>query len=330
MDRKQMCVANVQYKKPGGERQMKNLIRYLTFRESRSEKAHFVPGVDRWDDHGMGRTIKDIAAHCEAYQSQHVLLFSLVVNPNPDLVAMMPVEQREQFVRELTERTVEGFFDARGIENGVEWSAVMHHRLTDDPQSSGMHNPHMHVMLPGTYYEPDEGIRKPLYFSRNRQVNHIEMLHTICQQHSAELLDRYVGPDWEQRYDALEAARQRQLVVTSEHPHGSLPEIGAVWNGARRTDEQTSAAGVYGYFQDDLDNPDARVLRFRALIAGLPHDEAEILSSHFADLMKQDIRLWDEEVQRIKSLNRSERTAIVSQLLFPDREPPEIAFDLEL
>ncbi len=330
MDRRQMCVANVQYKKPGGERQMKNLIRYLTFRESRSEKAYSVPGVDRWDDHGMGRTIKDIAAHCEAYQSQHVLLFSLVVNPNPDLVAMMPVEQREQFVRELTERTVEGFFDARSIENGVEWSAVMHHRLTDDPQSPGMHNPHMHVMLPGTYYEPDEGIRKPLYFSKNRQVNHIEMLHDICQQHSAELLDRYVGPDWEQRYDALEADRQRQLEVISEQPHGSLPEIGAVWNGVRRTDEKTSAIGVYGYFQDDLDNPDARVLRFRALIAGLPHDEADILSSHFADLMKQDVNTWHEEVQRIKSLNRSERAAFVSQIPFRDREPPAIAFDLEL
>lgn len=330
MDRRQVCVANVQYKKPGGERQMKNLIRYLTFRESRSEKAYFVPGVDRWDDHGMGRTIKDIAAHCEAYQSQHVLLFSLVVNPNPDLIAMMPAEQREQFVRELTERTVEGFFDARGIDNGVEWSAVMHHRLTDDRQSPGMHNPHMHVMLPGTHYDPDEGIRKPLYFSKNRQVNHIEMLHDICQQHSVELLDRYAGPDWEQRYDALEAVRTQQRDVTAQAPHGSLPEIGVVWSGMRRTDEQTSAVGVYGYFQDDLDNPDARVLRFRALIAGLPHDEAEILSSHFADLMKQDIRLWDEEVQRIKTLNRSERAGFVSQRSFPDREPPEIAFDLEL
>jgi len=327
MDRRQMCVANVQYKKPGGERQMKKLIQYLTFRESRDEKAHFVPGVERWVNHGMGRTVKEIAEHCEAYQSQHVLLFSLVVNPNPDLVAMMPPDQRESFVRNLTELTVEDFFEARGIDNGVEWSAVMHHRLTDDPQSPGLHNPHMHVMLPGTYYDLDEGIRKPLYFSKNRQVNHIEMLHEICQQHAADLLDHCIGLDWEQRYDALEAARQRQLTVTSESPHGSLPEMGAIWSGARRTDEKTSAVGVYGYFQDDLDHPDARMLRFRALLAGLPHDEAELIASHFADLMKQDIRLWDEEVQRIKSLNRSEYAAFVSQLPFPDHEPPEIAFD---
>jgi hypothetical protein len=330
MDRRQVCVANVQYKKPGGERQMKNLIRYLTFRESRDETAHFVRGVERWVDHGMGRTVNEIANHCEAYQSQHVLLFSLVINPNPDLVAMVALEERERFVRELTEHTVEDFFDARGIENGVEWSAVMHHRLTNDPQSPGLHNPHMHVMLPGTYYDPDEGIRKPLYFSKNRQVNHIEMLHEICQQHSADLLDHYIGPDWEQRYDALEAARERQTDVTREQPHGSLPEIGAVWSGVRRNDEQTSAVGVYGYFHDDLDKPDARVLRFRALIAGLPHDEAEIIASHFADLMKRDVNTWHEEVQRIKSLNRSERAAFVSQIPFPDHEPPEIALDLAL
>ncbi len=40
MDRKQMCVANVQYKKPSadGTKQAKSLLKYLTYRESREEK----------------------------------------------------------------------------------------------------------------------------------------------------------------------------------------------------------------------------------------------------------------------------------------------------
>ena len=329
MDRRQICVANVQYKKPGGERQMKNLIRYLTFRESRDKKAHFTPGVERWVDQGMGRTVNEIAQRCEAYKSQHVLLFSLVVNPNPGLVAMLAPDKRESFVRELTQRTVEGFFDERGIENGVEWSAVMHHRLTDDPQSPGLHNPHMHVMLPGTYYDTDEGIRKPLYFSKNRQVNHIEMLHTTYQQHAADLLDRYIGPEWEQRYDALEAVREHQREITAESPHGDLPELGVVWCGTRQTNEQSTAVGIYGFFHDNLDAPNGAMLRFRALIAGLLHDEAETLSSHFADLIRQDVNMWNEEVQRIKSLTHSERSSFISLLARTNPESPELAFDLE-
>ena len=49
MDRKQMCVANVQYKKPSadGAKQAKSLLKYLTYRESREEKAKYVAGCER-------------------------------------------------------------------------------------------------------------------------------------------------------------------------------------------------------------------------------------------------------------------------------------------
>ena len=49
MDRKQMCVANVQYKKPSadGTKQAKSLLKYLTYRESREEKAKYVAGCER-------------------------------------------------------------------------------------------------------------------------------------------------------------------------------------------------------------------------------------------------------------------------------------------
>lgn len=155
MDRRQMCVANVQYKKPNANetKRAKGLLRYLTYRESRDEAARRTAGRVRWEDHGMGGSVAEIAARCEALRSQHVLLFSLVYNVNPDLMAMVPPEQREQFVRELTVRTTETYFDVRGIDGGLEYSFVMHHRQTDDPQSPGRHNPHTHVVLPGTYYD---------------------------------------------------------------------------------------------------------------------------------------------------------------------------------
>ena len=116
-----MCVANVQYKKPTADeaKRAKGLLRYLTYRESRDEGARYAAGRERWEDHGMGGSVAEIAARSEALQSQHVLLFSLVYNVNPDLMAMVAPEQREQFVRELTVSTTETFFEQRGIDGGT-------------------------------------------------------------------------------------------------------------------------------------------------------------------------------------------------------------------
>jgi len=289
MDRKQMCVSNVKYKKPtqNEAKRMKNLLGYLTYRESATEKARYAGGRERWMDRGMGGSVAEIADRCDAYQSEHVLLFSLVINPNVDLIRMVPPEKREQFVRQLTERTMNGFFDARGIDTGVEWSSVLHHRQTDGTEAPGQHNPHTHVILPGTYYDADEGQRKPLYFSRNKVVNHIDMLHEVTQEQMADLMDRYAGRDWEQRYDALAAVReQQQAVVYDEEAHGQWDNE-PVWAGVRRTDDDVSAAGVYGFLKD---REGKKRLQFRPVQPDLDHEEAERLAEQLKDLLKEEAR----------------------------------------
>jgi hypothetical protein len=287
MDRKQMCVSNVKYKKPtqNEAKRMKNLLGYLTYRESATEKARHAGGRERWINRGMGGSVAEIADRCDAYQSEHVLLFSLVINPNTDLIRMVPPEKRERFVRQLTEHTMNGFFDRRGIDTGVEWSAVLHHRQTDGDEAPGQHNPHMHVVLPGTYYDADEGQRKPLYFSRNKAVNHIDMLHEVTQEQMADLLGRYAGPDWEQRYDALDVMRQSQIDrATNGDPHG-MWNSDPVWAGVRRTDDDVSAAGVYGFFKD---REGKKRLQFRPVQPDLNHEEAELIAEQLKDLLKEE------------------------------------------
>lgn len=287
MDRKQLCVSNVKYKKPTANesKRMGNLLKYLTYRESRDEKARQAGGRERWLDQGMGASVSEIAERCEAYQSEHVLMFSLVINPNVDLIRMVPSDEREAFVKQLTERTMNNFFDARGIDTGVEWSAVLHHRQTDGNEAPGQHNPHTHIVLPGTYYDADEGRRKPLYFSRNKSVDHIELLHEVTQDNMVALLDRYAGRDWEQRYDALTAVREQQeQVVTIEEAHGHESEIGAVWAGVRLTDEDTSAVGVYGFFKN---REGETALQFRPMMPNLDHEEAERLALQLKEQLRE-------------------------------------------
>lgn len=277
-----MCVSNVRYKRPTADeaKRMKQLLGYLTYRDSRDQGVKLVAGQERWVDHGMGGSVAEIARRCDDLRSNHVLTFSLVINPNPGLVAMIPREQREAFVRELTENTVDGFFAARGLDTGCEYSYVTHHRLTDDPQEPGRHNPHTHVVLPGTVWSEEHGERVNLYFSQRRKVDHIALLHDATEAGMADLLDRYVGPDWEQRYDALEAIRAEQMQITAGEPHGfHIADEGEAipfWGGARQVDEAHCAVGYYL----PVANDDGAVsLRFRPVATGLERDYAEQLAA---------------------------------------------------
>lgn len=299
MDRKQLCVANLRYKRssPDEARRMRNLLGYLTYRDSRDRGVKMSAGKERWVDRGMGDSVSTIARRCDDLRSEHVLTFSLVVNPNPQLLAMIPPEQRERFVRELTERTVDDFFDARGLDTGCEYSYVLHHRASEDPQTPGLHNPHTHVVLPGTVWSEESGDRIPLYFSRNKKVNHIEMLHDVTEQNMVGLLDHYIGPEWEIRMDRLEAVRDDQRRIMEQEPHDFYEEDAGkrlpMWRGVRQVDEQRCAVGWYILFEDEDGH---RSIEFR------PDDaELEIAGiEHYLFTAKRPERLVDtvKEEQR--------------------------------
>lgn len=328
MDPKQMCVANVKYKKPTADdtKRTKGLLRYLTYRDSRNGHIKQVGGRERWVDHGLGSTVGEIANTCDQYRSDHVLAFTLVVNPNPDLVAMVPEKRRARFVRELTETTLDRFLEARGIEGGIEHSYVLHHRESEDPQAPGMHDPHTHVILPGTYFDEDLGERVPLFFSRNKKVNHIEMLHGVTEQTMREHMDRYVEPEWEQRYDRLAAVREQQHAVTERTPDGVLADVDGrlwpVWGGVRRTTENTSAAGYYRQFPGEKD--DETVLEFCPLIQNLDHDLADAIGDVFATHLRA---FPDPDLKKLKGLARQYEAQIRGE---SGAGPEEIRIEPEL
>jgi len=335
MDRKQMCIANVQYKKPSdeGAKQSKNLLRYLTYRESRDEVARYATGRERWIDHGMGGSVAAIAQRCDDLKSEHVLTFSLVINPSPDLIGMVAPEEREQFVCELTENVVNGFFDKRGLDTGVEFSYVIHHRLTDDLQAPGLPDPHTHVVLPGTVYDEEHGQRVPLYFSRNSKVNHVEMLHDVTEQTMVKQMEYYVGPDWEQRFDELIEVREQECQIVESEPHGRmLDDKGESWNiwcGTRRTDEQTSAVGYYSYFPAPTeDDPDALRLEFRPLVSGLPHEQAVIFAQTFGQEMHGEMNKLNEFTEIISGMSAQQRDVLIQKI--GRNESPDVLPDFEL
>jgi hypothetical protein len=139
--------------------------------------------------------------------------------------------------------------------------------------------------LPGTIFDESAGERAPLYFNRNKKVNHIELLHQVSQDVMGSLVEHYIGLEWEQRYDALEAIREQERTVVANEPHRrEIDEHGRAWDiwaGTRRTDEGQSAVGYYRNYPTIKDDgrrefkPDELRVEFRPLARGLSHQRAQ-------------------------------------------------------
>jgi hypothetical protein len=324
------------YKKPfaDGAKQSKNLLRYLMYRESRDEKAQHVAGRERWVDHGMGGSVAEIAQRCDDLKSEHVLTFPLVVNPSPDLIAMVAPEDREQFVRELTDSMVNGFFDERRLDTGIEYSYVLHHRLTDDPQVPGLHDLHTHIVLPGTVYDEEHGQRVPLFFSRNRKVNHIDLLHDVTEQMMVAQMERYVGPEWEQRYDELAVLPEQERTIAETAPHGLMlddkGERWDVWCGTRRTDEQQTAVGFYRYYPTPTeDDTDAFRLEFRPLAAGLTHEQAAFFARGLTQEMNGEMDKLKELAGLLNGMSADQREVLIAEMGGYERTARDVSPELE-
>ncbi|MFQ3659290.1 MAG: hypothetical protein SNJ54_10110 [Anaerolineae bacterium] len=142
-------------------------------------------------------------------------------------------------------------------------------------------------------------------------------------------MERYVGPDWERRYDDLDAARTAQLAITNQTAHGTLEMNDGVfdfWVGVRRTDEQTSAAGYYRTIENEE-------VEFRPLIGGLKHDEAELLARLLQSEIGGDFAALRQLADGINDMSRAEREtffANVRRLDFsPSTREPDLDIDID-
>jgi hypothetical protein len=303
MDRKLSVIANVKYQSPKGKgaAQLKGLLRYIQYRDDRDGHIPQRRGLERWVDYGLGSNFQTIAANCEDFKSEHVQAFTWVINPNPDLMAFVAEKKREQFIRELTEATLEQFFEARELDV-PEYAYAIHRRETGDHRD----NPHAHVILPGTYHSWADGSRLPLYMNRYKKENHIEMLHEAAQAQMDVLMQHYVGLDWEQQYDALIAERQLPIEPEIEVP----PETISLIIPTIPPDAVLSMADdikvqVWIGEQEDLFTEKYRVgficrweepeigeqQQFLAPIDHLTYEQATAITSHFHEIlaMKTDL-----------------------------------------
>ena len=143
--------------------------------------------------------------------------------------------------------------------------------------------------------------------------------HDLTERQVADQLDRYVGQDWEQRYDLLAAMRDVEREVIADDPYGEFIEDDLAipfWCGTRRTDERTSAAGYYRAVADSK-------VEFRPLISALKHEEAELLARLLYSEIGGDFVALRQLADGINDMNGAEREAFFADVRRIDFSPPE-------
>ncbi len=187
-----IIIPDFKYKSPkrrgrgSGHQGLRASLKYLEFREDRDERAK-TRGNERWANCGLGQHYREIFANCDRLKSQYVLAWTWVISPAPDLMALVPEDQRRDLVMDVTERIVEAYYDARGYQI-PPYSFVLHDRLTKE----GEQQLHTHVILPGL--APTVAGWEPVYNQRSK--GHELLFNEIAIEEFGSALDRTIGPEW--------------------------------------------------------------------------------------------------------------------------------------
>lgn len=133
-----------------GRKGLSSTLKYLQYRDKVQNQLAENHDYERWQDRGMGLHWCDIMKNSDLLQSKHVLAWTWVISPAPDLMELVPEEQRRDLVCDLTERIVEDYYLERGY-TIPEYSFILHDRQANmDDAGETMQQLHTHVVLPGT------------------------------------------------------------------------------------------------------------------------------------------------------------------------------------
>ncbi len=225
---KPSIIPNWGYTKPskGGHRNLKKVLKYVAYRETPDHNP--LEPHARWTDCGIGDSWKKVYQKLAELKGPYILAHHLVISPAPDLMEMVPEELRHEFVREVTERTIEQWHIERGL-NIPEYSHCLHSRDTNDPEER-KEQLHSHVFIAGTI-EDEAGERQSVRVNREqvvadpRSMKRTDNLHRIARQEMESLLDRTIGLDWrELRQPELEPD-ELMPPITTETPEPKYMQV---------------------------------------------------------------------------------------------------------
>ena len=117
-----------------GPQALRATLKYLQYRDKLNNQLAKSHDYERWNDRGLGVHQAEIMKNCERLQSKHVLAWTWVISPDPELMALIPESRRRDLLCNLTESVVEDYYTERGFDI-PEYSYVLHQRMTKSEEN---------------------------------------------------------------------------------------------------------------------------------------------------------------------------------------------------
>ena len=191
-------IANARFIYAGKDGGLAGRLRYFQYRRMRE---HGRPENRKrlWVDRGLGRRWKAIRHGLEETATddmqRNVVARTLVISPEIEFMQAIPAARRERVLAELTENTVERWFESMDLPT-AEYSFIIHHgesksELPDGRAKSvagGREFLHSHVMLAATV--PAWEQERERYYVGKKQI---PLLHEAAREELERIWTREIG-----------------------------------------------------------------------------------------------------------------------------------------
>jgi hypothetical protein len=144
---------------------VRNLLKYIQFRDDRDDYLPGAGGPDRWVDGGLGTRYGEIVARLDDLSpaNRHAYCHSVIISPDPEAMARVEGDPQARFV-EAVRTAIQVWdewrqeHDARPQAGPIEYSFVVHR-----PERSYGEQMHAHLILAPATENPLTGEATPLY-----------------------------------------------------------------------------------------------------------------------------------------------------------------------
>lgn len=281
------------YKKEGD-----HLAGKLKYFQHRNDKDTHVRQYDedgnpirRWIDHGLGSSHGAIARSCEALAtsglSNDVGARTLVLSPQVEFMQAIPADRRAAVMEELTEATVDRWFEAMNLPT-AEYAFVVHqgevkNDRPDEIEQNNREFVHSHVVLAATVQGLTE--ERDNYKVYKEQL---EQLHQVSAEEMERIWTRELGAeritelnqelaDLTERLQEIDEARERAAIEQATPTQRDVDEtMLEIYQATGIEPPEDLLERVYEAREADVElDP---VANLRALGFDIPEDESDILS----------------------------------------------------
>lgn len=211
------CITNAKFIYKHEQTHLHGKLKYFQYRNDRDthivQRAENGQPLRRWVDRGLGDNYGSIAVNCQQLATsglkQDVGARTLVISPQVELMMAIPAERREAVLHELTETTVERWFDELGRAL-PEYAYVLHRGEVKSARPNGVEQApqefmHTHVVLAATHVGLAGRENYPVYKEQ------LETLHEVGNAEMERIWTRELGFERVQELNAELAALTEAL-----------------------------------------------------------------------------------------------------------------------